>query len=38
LLLDGSAITDAANAAGIAIIAETPAALYHAQHADLPKI
>ena len=38
LLLDGSAIADAASAAGICIVAETPTPAHHAQHVDLPKI
>jgi DUF1009 family protein len=38
LLLDGSAISDAANAAGICIVAEKPAAVHHAGHIELPKL
>ncbi len=38
LLLDGAAIVDAANAAGIAIVAEHPATMHHAQHVDLPRL
>lgn len=38
LLLDGQAIIQAANTAGIAILAERPEQAHHAQHADLPKI
>jgi DUF1009 family protein len=38
LLLDGPAIGDAANAAGICIVAEKPAAAHHATHVELPKL
>jgi hypothetical protein len=38
LLLDGLAIVEAANAAGICMVAEKPATQHHAQHVELPKI
>ncbi len=38
LLLDGAVIAEAANAAGIAIVAERPAEMHHAQHVELPKL
>lgn len=38
LLLDGAAVIEAANAANIAIVAEQPAMVHHAQHAELPKL
>ncbi len=38
LLLDGQAVIDAANAAGICIVAEQPDPARHAQHVELKKI